>query len=200
MPSNINPLNINGNYPIAGQDNDSQGFRDNFTNIRTNLSLAKSEIEDLQSKVLLKSSLGLSSAAPTNDMNYVQIYRPRLKSHAETFKDHGNISGAKTLSFEDGNFHKVSTAGPLTIVLADFPPSGIAGTMRLWLSIAQASGPSPVEVTLPNTVTLGRYDNVFGGETYDAVTPQITFTNPGNFLYEIITVDGGAAYWLVRIA
>jgi hypothetical protein len=34
--SNINPNNINGSYPIAGQDNDSQGFRDNFTNILNN--------------------------------------------------------------------------------------------------------------------------------------------------------------------
>ena len=31
MTSSINPNNIDGTYPIAGQDNDSQGFRDNFT-------------------------------------------------------------------------------------------------------------------------------------------------------------------------
>jgi hypothetical protein len=43
--SSINPNNINGQYPIAGQDNDSQGFRDNFTNVKNNLTFAKSEIE-----------------------------------------------------------------------------------------------------------------------------------------------------------
>jgi len=32
--SNINPNNINAAYPVAGVDNDSQGFRDNFTNIK----------------------------------------------------------------------------------------------------------------------------------------------------------------------
>jgi hypothetical protein len=31
MASNINPYNIDGTYPVAGQDNSSQGFRDNFT-------------------------------------------------------------------------------------------------------------------------------------------------------------------------
>ena len=35
MASNINPNNIDGTYPVAGQDNDSQGFRTNFTNIKT---------------------------------------------------------------------------------------------------------------------------------------------------------------------
>lgn len=48
MASNINPNNINGNYPVAGQDNDSQGFRDNFTNISNNFSFAATEISALQ--------------------------------------------------------------------------------------------------------------------------------------------------------
>jgi len=52
MASNINPNNIDGAYPIAGQDNDSQGFRDNFTNIKTNLEYAETEITTLQSNVV----------------------------------------------------------------------------------------------------------------------------------------------------
>ena len=51
MSSNINPNNINGNFPVAGQDNDSQGFRDNFTNILNNFSFAATEITDLQNAV-----------------------------------------------------------------------------------------------------------------------------------------------------
>ena len=57
MTSQINPNNIDGTYPVAGQDNDSQGFRDNFTNLRNNLTFAKAEIEDLQNKAVLKSAL-----------------------------------------------------------------------------------------------------------------------------------------------
>ena len=37
MASSINPNNIDTTYPVAGQDNDSQGFRDNFTNIKSKL-------------------------------------------------------------------------------------------------------------------------------------------------------------------
>ena len=55
MTSQVNPNNIDGTYPVAGQDNDSQGFRDNFTNIRNNLVYVKAEVEDLQNKAVLKS-------------------------------------------------------------------------------------------------------------------------------------------------
>ena len=49
MASKITPTNINVNYPIAGQDNDTKGFRDNFTNIRSNFITAASEISTIQS-------------------------------------------------------------------------------------------------------------------------------------------------------
>ena len=57
MSSNINPNNIDGTYPVAGQDNNSQGFRDNFTNTKTNFQYAAAEITDLQNNAVLKSAL-----------------------------------------------------------------------------------------------------------------------------------------------
>lgn len=51
MASLININNIDITYPIAGQDNDTQGFRTNFTNIRNNFITAKNEITALQSNV-----------------------------------------------------------------------------------------------------------------------------------------------------
>jgi len=47
---------INTLYPVAGQDNDTQGFRDNFTNIQTNFSLLSTAVSSLQ---------GNSSVTPT---------------------------------------------------------------------------------------------------------------------------------------
>ena len=52
MASIINTVDIDTAYPVAGQDNDSQGFRDNFTLINTNFVAAKNEIQALQSVVL----------------------------------------------------------------------------------------------------------------------------------------------------
>ena len=47
MASNINPDNIDGTYPIERVNNDSQGFRTNFTNTSSNFTITKAEIEDL---------------------------------------------------------------------------------------------------------------------------------------------------------
>ncbi len=45
--SEIN-VSINADFPVAGEDNDTQVFRDNFSNIEINLETAKSEITDLE--------------------------------------------------------------------------------------------------------------------------------------------------------
>lgn len=51
MSSNISTTGINTSYPIAGQDNDTQGFRDNFSSIKYNLTTAATEITALQANV-----------------------------------------------------------------------------------------------------------------------------------------------------
>lgn len=68
MTSQINTTNIDITYPIAGQDNDTQGFRDNFRNIKTNLNFAQSEISAIQSilnNISATSTVVLPSVPPT---------------------------------------------------------------------------------------------------------------------------------------
>ena len=67
MTSQINPNNIDGAYPVAGQDNNSQGFRDNFTNIKVNFQYAEDEINDLDTNGVLKAAL--TGQALDNNMN-----------------------------------------------------------------------------------------------------------------------------------
>jgi hypothetical protein len=50
MASNINASNIDTTFPIAGQDNDTQGFRTNYINIKNNFVTAATEITALQSQ------------------------------------------------------------------------------------------------------------------------------------------------------
>lgn len=52
--------NIDQAYPVAGQDNDSQGFRDNFKNIQQALTYSDQDIADLQ----------LSSVSLTKDNDF----------------------------------------------------------------------------------------------------------------------------------
>jgi hypothetical protein len=52
MTSQINTSNIDANFPIQGQDNPSQGFRDNFSYIKIALDTAGNEITQLENIAL----------------------------------------------------------------------------------------------------------------------------------------------------
>jgi hypothetical protein len=69
MPSQINPNLINGLYPVAGQDNPTQGFRDNFTATMNNFTQAADEINDLINKVVVTAPLEFGATTGYNDLN-----------------------------------------------------------------------------------------------------------------------------------
>ena len=63
MSSQIDPTTIDTTYPIAGQDNDTRGFHDNYRAIQNGLLFAKAEIEELQANVSTIQSVTLSNVA-----------------------------------------------------------------------------------------------------------------------------------------
>jgi hypothetical protein len=65
MASTINPVNIDITYPIAGQDNDTKGFRDNFTNIKNNFSVAAREITNIQATLASTPTLTTAPVSAT---------------------------------------------------------------------------------------------------------------------------------------
>ena len=77
MSSSINPNNIDGNFPVAGQPNNTQGFRDNFTNIKTNFATAATEITDLENNGIFKAAL--SGTALDNNMADNLIYAAAIR-------------------------------------------------------------------------------------------------------------------------
>lgn len=71
MASQINTSNIDTTFPIAGQDNDTQGFRTNYINIKNNLQTAAIEITNLQSNVgIAQASISTLQTATINVVNY----------------------------------------------------------------------------------------------------------------------------------
>lgn len=117
MTSQINTSQIDETYPKAGQDNNSQGFRDNFTYIKDSLVVAASEITDLQN----------NSASLADDNNFLgnQI------SNAVTNKLYGLASsigsipvGAETqldISLDDGPLQYVTITDDMTLTFTDWP-------------------------------------------------------------------------------
>lgn len=181
MASSINANNIDGTYPIAGQDNDSQGFRDNFTNVKTNFTNAKSEIEDLQSKVVLKSAL--TGTTLDNSGGGAIISDFQVKDMSETRLAKGTTSGTVTVNYAEGSYQTVTTSGSISIAFSNFSASGTLSKVRLEVTIASVAH----TVTLPSSVTIG-------ADTLQGIVPStkvITFDATGTYILEFSTDDAG---------
>ena len=174
MASNIVPGNIDGTYPKAGQDNSSQGFRDNFNSIKNNFTEAKSEIESMQTN---KANLD-----STNNFNGNTISNAVLKDNSETVYNHGSIgSGSVTLNHENGHYQTLTITADTTLAFTNFP-TGSLGRMILDITVAPTSTGI---LTFPSAVI--KADNVTGS---DGTSDQVT-TGLGRFLFEFMSPDGG---------
>ena len=194
MASNINAFNIDGTFPIAGQDNPSQGFRDNFTNIKNNFIYAQNEITDLQNKALVTGAL--DGQVINNDMAGTQIIRPQLSAWTQSLISLGAVNGAASLDFNSANFQKITTAGPITLSFENWPASVGSGAlgyglMRVWIDVTSVAH----TVTLPAAVTIG-VEDIAG---YNAATDTITFDNIGNYVFDFSSIDGGDNYLIFDV-
>ena len=174
MASKIVPGNISTSFPVAGQDNSSQGFRDNFSAIKTNFIESKTEIEDLQTN---KANTNASSDFTDNE-----VTRAKLKDTSETIYAHGSVSsGNVSLNHENGHYQTLTITADTTFEFLNFP-SGALGRIILDITVAPTSTGI---LTFPSAVI--KADNVHGS---DGTSDQVT-TGLGRFLFEFMSPDGG---------
>ena len=180
MASNINPNNIDGSYPVAGQDNNSQGFRDNFTNIKVNFQYAEEEINDLESNAILKAAL--TGSTLDNNMNNNTIYAVNLNDVSTTRIASTTTTGTVTLNYASGQYQTVApSTGSITLAFTNLPASGYFGILRVAIIVTNTA----YTVTLPAAVTLG----TTGLQGYSGGV--ITFNTTGTFVFDFSTSDGG---------
>ena len=119
MTSLINFAAINENFPVAGQDNDTQVFRDNFGTIRDNFETAKTEITDLQ-----------DNAARTdedNDFLYNVVGSLTLQDAYLRKKDYGSaiVAGTQDISFKQAMYHVVKVGANTSLSFTEFPTGAV---------------------------------------------------------------------------
>jgi len=112
MASNINSTSIDATYPVAGQDNNSQGFRDNFNIIKSNFATAKTEIETLQTDTAKKNT---NNNFAGNEINGALFRNNYIKQYSNGTKDTDF-----SLSVTAGNFQTVTIGADVTITLDDW--------------------------------------------------------------------------------
>jgi hypothetical protein len=182
MASNIVPGNIDGTFPKAGQDNSSQGFRDNFNSIKNSLTEAKKEIEDLQ-----------NNRATTNTANNFadnEITRAKLKDTSESVYAHGTTGGAIALNHENGHYQTLTTNASVTLSFTNLPATNSVGRIMLDINVVSTAH----TITIPSAVLVA--GNVSGG---DGSSDTITVPTSGRYLYEFLTPDGGTTILMHQV-
>lgn len=151
MSSAINTNGIDVNYPIPGQNNNSQGFRNNFTAIKTNLDSAGNEISDLQNKAVLKTAL--ANSVLNNDMANTLISNASTLGFRATTYNLGNaLSGTIVVDCSLGDVQYGNVAGNITLQFGSWAPTGTQSRVQLQLGRANAN--SNVSVAFPTEAVI----------------------------------------------
>ena len=141
--SNINYVSINENFPVAGQDNDTQVFRDNFDKIKTSLRYAKEELEVFQD-----SATGAARLNQSNDFNQNIISNAVLQGNRDALFDGGNYNQATLdVTYTNGAYQIFKFAANVEINFLEFPENETpAGVGKVTLELYSDS-------TTPRTIT-----------------------------------------------
>lgn len=187
--STINTNSINVNYPVPGTNNTTQGFRDNFASIKTNLDAAGSEISDIQSKAVVKSAL--NGTILNNDMANTLISNAAVQGfRAKTFNLGENLPDNIIVDVSKADVQYGTITQNTAITFGAWAPTNTQSNVQLILNIAN----SAATITFPVT-TVNTSGNIVSGmgascrilENYSSngsITANTTYTN-------IISVPAG---------
>lgn len=179
MTSQINPNNIDGQYPVAGQPNNTQGFRDNFTNIKTNFQTAATEITDLENNGIFKAAL--TGTTLDNNMADNLIYAVKLNDVSYTYLQQTATAGAIAIDYSAAQYQLVAPTANVSLSFSNWPTAGSEGTVYVDFLVTNTA----YTVTLPAAVSVG----TSGIQGYAANV--ITFGATGTYRFGFSTVDGG---------
>lgn len=198
MSSQINTNGINVNYPVPGTNNNSQGFRDNYVQIRTNLNTAATEITDLQNNVVLKQAL--ANSVLNNDMANTLISNASTRSFRATTYNLGNsLSGTVLVDVSRGDVQYGTVTGDLVLQFGGWAPTNTQSNVTLRLTM----GNTIASVALPNACISTNNDyGVTILENIEIVGNVAYLTAPANtsvLQYSLSTIDCGNSISVIPV-
>ncbi|NBR61024.1 MAG: hypothetical protein EBT86_05120 [Actinobacteria bacterium] len=112
--SNINTTDIDESFPVQGKDNNSQGFRSNFSVIKNALNVAKTEITVLENDTVKNNT--------DNNINGKIIENLILNNTSYLYKDRGIPTDQLILlNVTEAAVYKVRCIGNTTIRFTNWP-------------------------------------------------------------------------------
>jgi hypothetical protein len=194
MTSAINTNGINVNYPVPGVNNNSQGFRDNFTAIRTNLNTTATELTDLQNKVVVKQAL--DGTVINNDMANAVISNAVTRSFRASTYNLGNaLSGTVLVDVTLGDVQYGTIAGNTILSFGGWAPSGTQSSLELVLGFSNAQAVLSFPTNVINTVDYGSttIENYSSGGNFLTLTVPYGVTQLD---FNLTTLDCGNSIYI----
>ena len=191
--STINTNGIDVNYPVPGVNNNSQGFRNNFAAIKTNLDTGASEITDLQNKAVLKAAL--ANTTLNNDMANTLISNALTRSFRASTYNLGNaLSGTVLVNASLGDVQYGNIAGDITLQFGFWAPVGTEQKIMLNLGVSNrdavisfpgnvVSNSSGGLQILENYANISNVGTISFPNDVDLISIECSTTDCGNTIY-----------------
>jgi hypothetical protein len=138
--SNIISTDIDESFPVAGQDNDSQGFRDNFSVIKNSLATARAEVTDLEEITAKKNQ--------DNDFNNNEIQRASFIQTTEKVVSQATSTNM-SLYWTYGSYQTIIVSANVTLTLTGWPEAGVLGKVRIGV---KSDGSGDYDITFVSTI------------------------------------------------
>lgn len=177
-------LSINPLFPYYGQDNPSQGFRDNFRNTLGGLASAYTAINSLIDNEIVKGVEGDTS------MDHGTVKEVILNDWSQTRMNHINSGTAITLDYSVAAVHSIASSSArsaATVYLRNFPVDGSLATMRLYVEVPSTS----FKLNWSDAAYIANAASIGG---YAAATGVMSFLSTGTYGLEISSYTGDSFY------
>ena len=186
MSSNINGVaaNIDITYPVAGQDNSSQGFRDNFIAIQRAFNTATEEVSSLQ-----------LTAVQVNQANDFQfngsLLRARIQNSGYTSVTDETSQGTVNLDYTQGSYHQyaVNSSTTFQVTKTSWPAQANNIYAQLRVEATVASTATTINFAAPGGVL----------RTNSDVTLPYTYVSTGTAVWDLWTTDGGTTVFVNKV-
>jgi hypothetical protein len=146
---------IDALYPVAGVDNDSQGFRDNFNIIKTQLNNAATDLTTLDTNTAKLNANNDFSANNITDANFI--------ANTHEVNNIGSLGASQNINWTDGDYQTLTvTANPITLSLTSWGATGKLCKVRL-------------QIATDNTANVVNF-NALGGTIFKGPGFPVSFT------------------------
>jgi hypothetical protein len=194
MTSQINPEsnNYDAAYPVAGQDNNTIGFRQNFASIQQNFQYAKDEITALQTNTVQAGGNVL------NDLNGAVIYDAKLQNQSYADINLGNTANVANVNYTVAAYQTLTPTANTTISFSGLPANA-AAILTLSIEASAASNiATPYTITIPNASS--STSGVIGLSGNTLSFPRTNSTIAGTHTYQLLTTTGGSAFTITPLS